>query len=307
MTASSWLSTVHLEPEMGRLLGTMVDFVERAGALALELRAQDLEVMHKGDGLGQALTEADTAISRLMNQTFGPRLIEEETASDLGFEACRSMLADESWSFIGDPIDGTKPFSGGLPNWGTMIAACRGGWPNIGVLSLPAWGEARDAFSDRDRDQEPKGIILASAKGRTWWAPTRNGTICASFAALSRKSAPTYHIGWLPVAAKNFVLDYTQGYFPFGESACISDFASLIAGRLDATTFSSAIWDLAAAIPALEAAGFGIFAWPDLQGAPGELVSMFEGDLYSGDRLWLLAREKGEAKRLAQAIRRAGE
>ncbi len=39
-----------------------------------------------------------------------------------------------------DPIDGTRQFAAGLPNWGTLIALCREGRPIIGVIDQP-WCE----------------------------------------------------------------------------------------------------------------------------------------------------------------------
>ncbi len=282
----------------------MIDFAQEAGVLALALRASGLEVTQKGDDLSQALTQADQAISAMMAERFGPRIIEEETADSLGRDQCRAMLAGSDWSFIGDPIDGTQPFSGGLSAWGTMIAACRKGWPLAGVMSLPAWVDERDKLDRPPVEGEPRGIILASAGGKVWWAPTLAGRLRAPLAPLRRSETLTRHVGWLPLPAKYFTLDYKQGFFPHSESASVSDFASLVIGRLDATTFNAAIWDIAAAVPAFEAFGFRLFAWPDLQPSPANLMDMFNQNFYSGDRLWLIARDEHQAAGLARAIKR---
>ena len=60
------------------------------------------------------------------------------------------MLARDAWTFVGDPIDGTRPFAGGLSGWGVMVAACRAGWPRACVMNLPAWNE------DRSRPSVPR-------------------------------------------------------------------------------------------------------------------------------------------------------
>lgn len=286
------------------VLASLTAFAEEAAQVALEKRRGGLTVSHKGDGLGQALTEADQAISALMADRFGPRLIEEETATRLSFETCRALLAEEAWTVIGDPIDGTRPFSGGLSAWGTMVAACRNGWPVASVLSLPAWVDRRDRLDVPSQDLEPHGVIIQATAESIDWAPTRNGRPVAPFARLQRPNRETGHVGWLPVAVQNFTLDYSKGFFPFCESASVSDFASLLSGRLDATTFNSALWDLAAALPAFAAQGFRLYSWPDLRPAPSAIVDLFEPDFYSGSRLWLVARSEGQARALAGAIRR---
>ena len=94
------------QPDVGAVLDRMVRFVEDAGRLALDARSAGLQLSHKGDDLGQALTNADEAISRMMNASFGPRVIEEETADNRSMAECRTLLSDDPWTFIGDPIDG---------------------------------------------------------------------------------------------------------------------------------------------------------------------------------------------------------
>lgn len=47
---------------------------------------------------------------------------------------------DASHVWVIDPIDGTRQFAAGLPNWGTLIALCREGRPIIGVIDQP-WCE----------------------------------------------------------------------------------------------------------------------------------------------------------------------
>ncbi|MDF2601616.1 MAG: inositol monophosphatase, partial [Methylobacterium brachiatum] len=88
------------------VLAEMLAFAEEAAPLALAMRAAGLSMTNKGPDLGQALTEADLAVSRLLHARFGPDLIEEETADSLGHAAAKAMLARDAWTFVGDPIDG---------------------------------------------------------------------------------------------------------------------------------------------------------------------------------------------------------
>ncbi len=48
--------------------------------------------------------------------------------------------ADREWVWILDPIDGTRQFSAGLPNFGTLIALCRHQRPVVGVIAQPWMG-----------------------------------------------------------------------------------------------------------------------------------------------------------------------
>lgn len=288
------------------ILSDLLAFAQEAGRLALDLRAAGLETLHKGAGLGQALTEADLAISRLMHARFGPRLIEEETAEALARDLARRWLqAEDAWTFIGDPIDGTRPFAGGLAGWGSMIAGCHGGWPRVGAMMLPAWVDERDRREGRPA-AEQRGLLLAAVDGRAYAAATRHGRMSEALRALPARETRTGHVGWQPDAARRFTLDYGQGFFPCGESGFIADAALLATGRLDAATFSAKLWDLAPVLPILEALGFSLHRWPDLAPAPRQLIDLFDEDYACAPDLWLVCKSADQAAALARAIRRAG-
>ncbi|MGE7413229.1 inositol monophosphatase family protein [Methylobacterium tarhaniae] len=286
------------------ILDRLLAFAEEAGALALTHQDRGVQVTHKDGDLGQALTEADLAISRLLHAHFGPRLIEEESADDLGHDAARVLLSEESWTFIGDPVDGTKPYAGGLASWGTMVAACRAGWPRAGVISLPAWFDDRtDPFAVR-RSADQRGLILAAAGGVAYWAPTRAGRRVGELQPLRRPDRRTHHVGWLPIPAQLYTLDYEQGFFPWSESSAAADAALLALGRLDATCVNYKIWDAAAGLAILEALGFRLYRWPDLAQPPAALIDLFDRQFSAREALWLLCRDETMAERLARAIHR---
>ncbi|SDA32707.1 Inositol monophosphatase family protein [Methylobacterium sp. UNC378MF] len=282
----------------------MLAFAEEAAPLALAMRATGLAMSNKGPDLGQALTEADLAVSRLLHARFGPDLIEEETAEDLGHAAARAMLARETWTFVGDPIDGTRPFAGGLSGWGVMVAACRAGWPRACVMSLPAWNEDRSEPARSVPAEATEGILLAASAGRAFWAPTRGGRMVAALRPLERSERRTGHVGWLSVTAQRYILDYGRGWFPWSEGGAISDAALLATGRLDATLSNNRLWDLGPILPLFEALGFRLFHWPDLGDPPAAFADLFDAELSAHDDLWLICRDRNQAADLARAIRR---
>ena len=289
----------------GDVLAALLAFTEEAAPLALAMRAEGLAMTNKGPDLGQALTEADLAVSRLLHARFGPDLIEEETADDLGHVAAKAMLAREAWTFVGDPIDGTRPFAGGLSGWGVMAAACRSGWPRAGVMNLPAWNENRSAPARTENAETAEGILFAASEGQAFWAPTRGGRRTEALRPLAPSPRRTGHVGWLAVTAQRYTVDYGRGWFPWSEGGTISDAALIATGRLDATLSNNKLWDLAPILPLFEALGFGLYHWPDLAAPPAAFIDLFDAELSAHDDLWLVCRDRDQAADLARAIRRA--
>jgi fructose-1,6-bisphosphatase/inositol monophosphatase family enzyme len=280
----------------------MLLFIEDAAEAALSLRAAGLDVSHKDGDLGQALTQADLKISGMLHRHFGPRVIEEETADNLGRQAAAQMLSEASWTFVADPIDGTKPYAGGLNGWGSMIAACRNGRPEMSVLILPSWSEARDRPGFITAPAEQRGLLIAAYGGSAYWAPIVGGRRTDALRQLQPSVTPTYHVGWLCNAAKRYTLDFEQGFFPWCESGAIADAALLATGRLDATVHNHKLWDLAPALPVFEALGFALYRWPDLNPAPAAIIDLFDRSFSAQNTLWLVCRNRESAAKLAKAI-----
>ena len=287
------------------VLARMLAFTEEATPLALRMRAAGLDMTNKGPDLGQALTEADLAVSRLLHERFGPDLIEEETADDLSHPAAAALLARDAWTFVGDPIDGTRPFAGGLTGWGVMVAACRSGWPRICVMNLPVWAEDRAGPARIGPAEAARGILLAACDGQAFWAPTQGGLRTEALRPLERSERQTGHVGWLAVTAQRYTVDYGRGWFPWSEGGTISDAALLATGRLDATLSNNKLWDLAQILPLFEALGFRLFHWPDLGDPPAAFIDLFDAELSAHGDLWLVCRDRAQAADLAGAIRKA--
>jgi myo-inositol-1(or 4)-monophosphatase len=90
-----------------------------------------------GEGGFDPVTEADReserAMRALIEQVYPEHGIAGEEFAD------RPSQGPFTWSL--DPIDGTRSFTCGLPNWVTLIALLRDGRPVLGVIDAPCLDE----------------------------------------------------------------------------------------------------------------------------------------------------------------------
>ena len=117
----------------------LADIVEEAARLILPLWKSGLTVHTKSDE--SPVTEADrrgeTLILERLAQRFpGVHVISEEDASEFGTpdEVGRQF-------FLVDPVDGTKAFVRGDPNFTVNIGLIQDGVPIAGAVNAPATGE----------------------------------------------------------------------------------------------------------------------------------------------------------------------
>ncbi|WP_438480648.1 histidinol-phosphatase [Oleiharenicola lentus] len=90
--------------------------------LAVEIKADDSPVTVADRGAEQRMRE-------LINAKFPAHgIIGEEFGSE---------RADAEWTWVLDPIDGTKSFISGVPLWGTLIGLLHRGQPVLGCIHQP--------------------------------------------------------------------------------------------------------------------------------------------------------------------------
>ncbi|MGH6943831.1 MAG: inositol monophosphatase family protein [Geminicoccaceae bacterium] len=114
-----------------------------AGALALRDFRADRRHWYKGPG--QVVTETDLAVDRLLHEiVIGARpddgWLSEERADD------RSRL-ERLRVWIVDPIDGTRAFVDGVPEFSISVALAVAGRAVLGMVLNPATGELFEAQS----------------------------------------------------------------------------------------------------------------------------------------------------------------
>lgn len=217
---------------------------------------------------GSPVTVADRAIEEALRGA-----IEREFPGDgiVGEEfGQRDSRTDYTW--VIDPIDGTRAFARGIPIFSTLIAVMEGERAVVGYASMPAWGES----------------VYAARGGGAWWV-TGPG-------ALPRKAMVSEQRD--PRAA---LVETVQphGFLEVGEFAAFERLARAVwrtrgwndayayilcaTGRVDAAVdVSLKIWDIAPFSVIIEEAGGVLSDWRgDASRIPTRRVLMSNPHLHS--------------------------
>ncbi len=133
-----------------------------ARPIARQYFRQPLSIEHKADA--SPVTVADRAIEAALRAAIHDRypdhgvLGEEEGAENM----------HQRYTWVLDPIDGTKAFVTGMPTFGTLIALLLEGKPLIGVIDMPAlderWVGSPDGTTHNGQPCRTRtGVALADA------------------------------------------------------------------------------------------------------------------------------------------------
>ncbi|QRM28585.1 3'(2'),5'-bisphosphate nucleotidase CysQ [Microvirga sp. VF16] len=113
------------------------DAARRAGELALPYFRAGAQTAAKlwYKGHSSPVTEADIALDIFLKSHLSALFpqagwLSEETADD-------PSRLEQSYVWIVDPIDGTRAFASGHPDWAISIALVKGGRPVLGILHAP--------------------------------------------------------------------------------------------------------------------------------------------------------------------------
>lgn len=122
---------------MQELLQIAVDAAREAGAAIRGFYKDHYTVKDKGED--NPLTDADLAANRILELRLRDRFPEygwlsEESVDD-------PVRLDRDWAWIVDPLDGTKEFTLGIPEFVVSIGLVHRGAPVLGVLYNPIHDE----------------------------------------------------------------------------------------------------------------------------------------------------------------------
>ncbi|MDA7965461.1 inositol monophosphatase family protein [Ruegeria sp.] len=239
-------------------------FAQELASIAVESAKgakADVEIEIKQDG--SPVTTVDKAVERAVRQRI------EDTYPDhgiLGEEfGERNPGADLTW--VIDPIDGTRQFAAGLPNYGILIALCDRGRPVIGLICQPDIGDIYLGVTGQ-------GAWLNGAPVQVSGATTLKESIqCISDPdAFDDRTRP----GMERLRAASLWNVFDGGCLGFGALAAGKIGVSVCGPNLDN-------FDILALVPVVEGAGGVITDW---QGKPldfsskGEIVASASPELH---------------------------
>ena len=190
------------------LLGFAKELAREAGALALKWRGHH-QIRLKADR--SVVTDADLDVQRLIRARIAERFPEHAFVGEEG-EATSKAPAPATW--IVDPIDGTDPYSRGLPGWMVSIGLLVAGRPTLGVLYAAATDELYWAMAgqgaflgevpiqvDEGTQMGGRSLLLVPSNLHQVARPTSQGKVqgygsnCLHLALVARGSAQATVLG----------------------------------------------------------------------------------------------------------------
>jgi len=251
MTASS--AAIRL-PE---LLAEAHVLADVAGAKILPQFRKALKVENKDRGTGfDPVTAADTAAERAMRQAIRKRFPDHGITG----EEYAAHASSSRYTWVLDPIDGTRAFMCGLPTWGVLIGVLDGETPIVGMMDQPYVGDRFWAAGGKAQ--------MRSADGRVRSIKTRK---CARLAdaVLSATSMQIFSTR-TELASFNRLAEATR-LLRFGAD-CYA-YCMLAAGHIDLVVEAGLKdVDIVALIPIIEAAGGVVTNWQGGSAASGGQV-----------------------------------
>jgi myo-inositol-1(or 4)-monophosphatase len=165
---------VHTGVDLAHARAVAVSAAEAAGALLVARFSAGVDTRPKGEH-GDVVTDLDLAaeeliLGRLQGVFPDHRIVAEESGVH------EAIGADDGWTWLVDPLDGTNNVAVGLPAFVVGLALCRGEETVLGVVHDPVtrqtWSAVRGCGSEgpsgrlAPRPREiPHGPILAWTQG----------------------------------------------------------------------------------------------------------------------------------------------
>jgi histidinol phosphatase-like enzyme (inositol monophosphatase family) len=154
--------------DLAKVEATLLAAADAASAHTLPLFRTTLDVDNKYTVGFDPVTEADrgaeTVIRAVIAEHFPDHAIIGEEWGSSG---------DSTYSWIIDPIDGTRSFISGVPVWGTLIGFAHKGVAIAGIMSQPFIGETFLAVPGRSTYRRAGETTPIRTSGQTELEPSR--------------------------------------------------------------------------------------------------------------------------------------
>jgi histidinol phosphatase-like enzyme (inositol monophosphatase family) len=236
--------------DLAKVEATLLAAADAAATRTLPLFRTTLAIDNKYQVGFDPVTEADrgaeTAIRAVIAEAFPDHAIIGEEWGSSG---------DSPYTWIIDPVDGTRAFISGAPVWGTLIGFAEDGVAIAGLMSQPFIGETFLAIPGRSTYRRGGTTIPNRTSGQTELAPSR------VFTTTPNLFKGEHWAKWEAVESATRLQRF--GMDCYGYALLAAGHADLvIEPRLNT-------YDIAALVPIIREAGGAIACWDGSEPTPG--------------------------------------
>jgi histidinol phosphatase-like enzyme (inositol monophosphatase family) len=236
--------------DLAKVEATLLAAAEAAAAHTLPLFRTALDIDNKYTVGFDPVTEADrgaeTVIRAIIARDFPDHAIIGEEWGSSG---------DSRYTWIIDPVDGTRAFISGAPVWGTLIGFAQDGVAIAGLMSQPFIGETFLAVPGRATYRRGDTTTSIRTSGQTELAPAR------VFTTTPNLFKGEYWGKWEAVEAATRLQRFGMDCYGY---------ALLAAGQADLVIEPRLnTYDIAALVPIIREAGGAISCWDGSEATPG--------------------------------------
>ena len=214
-------------------------------------RSADLTAENKLAGGFAPVTEGDKAAERAMRAI----LARERPMDGIIGEEYGAVSGSSEYTWVLDPIDGTRGFLSGTPTWGVLIAVNDAGGPVVGMIDQPYIGErfwgAGGVAQMTGPQSGAEGVSTIRARGG------RGLDQAILFTTFPEVGSPDEEAGFRAVAERVRLVRYGMDCYAY---------ALLAAGQIDLVIEAGlSSYDVCGPIGVIQAAGGIVTDW---QGGP---------------------------------------
>jgi len=230
------------------------ELANAAAAVTLEYFRQRLDIDDKiKHGKFDPVTEADRGAERAIRELIEARYPEHGIIG----EEYGTKDANSPFTWVLDPVDGTRAFISGLPTWGTLIALLYNGEPVIGVIDQPY---LKERYVGAPGIATLNGILIKTRACSALKNATLSTTDPDLFKGAEREAFDR-------VLSECQLVRYGLDCYAY---------AIVASGHMDLVIESGLeLYDMMALIPVIKGAGGAVSDWKsDMPGASGHLLAV---------------------------------
>lgn len=146
------------ENHLAREVETAEEAARAAGEIIMALYGKDFDVTEKGKG--NPVTTADLEANRKLQEILLGRFPKDGWLSEEDRDNLKRLQASRVW--VVDPIDGTKEFIAGIPQFAVSIGLVMKGRPILGIVYNPVEEELYRAVKDHGASLNGEPIHVSS-------------------------------------------------------------------------------------------------------------------------------------------------